>query len=135
MKKLTILILLTLPLEGIACNISMSDFITGELPKMTTWNALYSSYKAHIPGCNDAAYGQGYSDVVAKLLVRSLPELTVLEKINEIDPHFTKFVINHIDGTASYKDIEFIAKKQCARYQSTLCGSVTKVAINVYGTM
>jgi hypothetical protein len=100
------------------------------LPVVSTWDALYRSYKSY-RSCDDGFVGENYSESVARILVdrwNTLPRLGALARKNA---DFRRFVLKHVDASLDMTDVEKIkvkARTQCPQGLRILCDDLGKQA-------
>src|SRR6266436_8553637 len=110
MKNLTTAIFLLPILSAAAvyakdCTLTEEQWLADELPRLKSWSALYASYKAYTPECDDGFIGEGYSDAVVKLLSGRWAALDELAQLAREDPAFRRFAVRHVDATVDVADL------------------------------
>ena len=98
------------------------------IDELKSWDAVYASYK-RFSHCDDASIGEGYSDVVGKLLGDKWAEFPKLAKLAQTDLRFQRFVLKHIDETVPADTLEMIArnaKLRCSSGAKRLCALVAE---------
>ena len=72
-----------------------------------SWPSLFRHHRS-FTACDDGALGEGYSDAVATLLANKWDQLSVFVALSKKYPDFYRWVIRHIDATASEDDLKLI---------------------------
>jgi hypothetical protein len=96
------------------------------------WAAIYRVFKRYAK-CDDGAIAEGYSDAIVQLLALHWSRIGELSKLTRKDPMFEKFVLWHIDETASWDQEKMIAahaRYQCPPGLEELCKRLEKAAQN-----
>lgn len=88
-----------------------------------SWKKLHGAYK-EFGHCDDGSVAEGFSSIVARLMTGHWEGIGAFRILAEKDSGFKFFVLRHIDGTWSLKDltrVEELAKTQCAEGDGSLC--------------
>jgi hypothetical protein len=97
---------------------------------LKTWVDLHVAFK-RFHACDDGAIAEGYDDFVARMLATRWDQLDELERLTSADPMFRKFVLSHISGTASNKDLSRAlanARDRCVSRSRQLCRDIGRAA-------
>ena len=84
---------------------------------------------------DDGAVAEGYSESVARILVKRWDTLPKLASLAESDGKFCGFVMKHVDATLNTDDIERIrnnSKSHCPTGLRRLCDDLAKQADSAY---
>jgi len=114
---------------GMVCKRSDYNKADDELDSIDSWHRLHDAYK-RFKQCDDGALSEGYSDIVAQLLVRDWEKLKEAVKLSHADPAFKNWYISHLDETDNNDDlvkIEHLARTACPSGAEDLC---TKIHIH-----
>jgi hypothetical protein len=97
------------------------------------WRSLLQHHKT-FAACDDGYLAEGYSDSVVRLLAYRWDQLDVLAVLSKQNPAFRRWVIRHIDATASSDDLETVARNAAtcmgSAKNSKLCRAIEKAASN-----
>jgi hypothetical protein len=107
------------------------EWISDELPSLTSWSRIYASFKTNVPGCDDGIFGEGYTEAVAKMLSEKWQLLAELKALTDKDPRFRLFVLKHVDASADPDDLKRIYKnatQSCKKEYSELCSALASAA-------
>lgn len=92
-------------------------------PDLRGWFAAYA-------GCDDGGIAEGLDDFVTMLLATRWDEAPELERLLHDDPVFTRFVLDHIGGTANDLDSRTIvsnAMTRCSPGMQDLCADLVSL--------
>jgi hypothetical protein len=98
--------------------------------KYKSWPALHQGF-ARYGHCDDGAIAEGFSESVTTILAGRWNDTTVLAKIGQRDPAFLRFVIRHVDATASSEKLQrivYLSEKECPPSLAKICSDVLKAA-------
>ena len=101
-----------------------------EAETLRTWDELHRSFRPYSQ-CDDGVIAEGYSESVIRLLVDHWNTLNRLISAGSGDSSFLRFVIRHVDPTASgddLKKIKLLAKTQCPEASGAICDKFEKRA-------
>lgn len=70
-----------------------------------SWPSLLKHQKA-FDSCDDGALAEGYSDAVVTLLAQRWDQFSEFVVLSKKHPAFRRWVIRHIDATASDEDLK-----------------------------
>jgi hypothetical protein len=110
------------------CTDAMSRRSEQEADSLTSWDALYRSYKL-FGRCDDGSIAEGYSESVARILADHWDTVRRLAKLATWDAGFRSFVLRHIDATLDVKDVEKIAARtqnSCPQDLHLLCSDLKR---------
>ena len=101
-----------------------------EASTLKNWDDVYRSFKqfAH---CDDGAIGEGYSDVVGRLLAKDWKHVGRLLTLTSSDKKFERFVIRHVDETVPSDELKQIIKNtnsHCSSRGKRLCAQIKNAA-------
>jgi hypothetical protein len=91
------------------------------------WSALYKSYSKYKVCDNGNDVSEGYSEAVARLLSDHWDKLPELSSIYSKRRGFKKFMLQHIDATVDYNDLQKIrqlSETQCPSTTHSLCAAI-----------
>lgn len=95
------------------------------------WPSLRDHQKEFV-ACDDGELGEGYSDAVVKLLSRNWDQFGQFVDIARDDVAFQKWVVKHIDASASGADLRMIVRNTsgCGHEQGAekICNIIGKSA-------
>jgi len=97
-----------------------------EADTLRSWQTIYDSYKKYHQ-CDDGAIAAGYSDSIIKMLANNWESIQDLNRLINIDKDFLKFILNHIDETATSCDVQKVydnANQHCPKDSSALCSLI-----------
>jgi hypothetical protein len=101
-----------------------------EASTLKNWDAVYRSFKK-FGHCDDGAIGEGYSEVVGRLLARDWKHFNRLITLASSDAHFERFVIRHVDETVPADKLEQIIENtsaSCPSRAKRLCAQIRTAA-------
>jgi hypothetical protein len=116
------------------CTQAQENQAFSDIDRLKDWDSVYRSFR-RFAQCDDGAIGEGYSDVVARLLAQNWKELSTLSRLASSDHAFQRFVLRHIDATDSGDDLKVIAKNarlHCPPAEKHLCsliGAQSEIAL------
>ncbi|HEV8583810.1 MAG TPA: hypothetical protein VGT02_02465 [Methylomirabilota bacterium] len=113
------------------CTVAEQHTIADELPRLTTWSAIYAHVKTYTPRCDDGWMAEGYSDTVVKMLAKRWARVEDLARLARRDRAFRAFVLRHVDATTDLGDLRRVAAnagRRCPPGLEELCGAVAKAA-------
>ena len=90
---------------------------------LDSWNNVFLAYR-EFRQCDDGAIAEGYSEMVARLLVDHWSRLSELQNLIAKDRDFEPFVLKRVNATLDPKDIEklkHLVKTNCPRTSRVLC--------------
>lgn len=89
------------------------------------WEAMYDTFH-RFSLCDHGAVSEKFSGSVVHLLASRWDELYDLEHFAEANRSFRAFVLNHIDATASEKELRRILAytKECPGYARPICREI-----------
>lgn len=114
-----------------ACTDAEQDRLRTELPRLTSWQGVYASFKAYTPRCDDGWMGEGYTDAVVKMLAHRWASIADLGRLARRDSAFEAFVIRHVDGSADLDELRTVlanATRRCPGELRALCRSLATAA-------
>jgi hypothetical protein len=112
------------------CGTAESEKADLEASRLSTWDALFHSYK-RFSACDDGSIAEGYSESVGRILTdrwETLPRLAVISAANK---GFQKFVLRHVDATLDSRDLKRIranASHRCTAGEESLCEQLATAA-------
>jgi len=96
-----------------------------------SWPTLFRHQQV-FGSCDDGALAEGYSDAVAKLFADRWDRFGQFEALSARHPAFRRWVIRHIDSSATEDDLKKIVRntRSCRRDPNgkKLCASVRQAA-------
>ena len=97
----------------------------GAAAAVRDWEAMYDTFHRFSP-CDHGAVSEKFSAAMAYLLASRWDELHDLEHFAEANRAFRAFVLQHIDATASEKDLRRILAytKECPGYARPICREI-----------
>jgi hypothetical protein len=101
----------------------------------TDWHKVETAFKKY-GHCYDGGIGEGYSEPVARMLVKQWSALPVLADLVKNDAPLEKFVLRHIDSTldpGNLKKIRQLAATSCPDGLTALCGEIKSAAAHASG--
>jgi hypothetical protein len=116
---------LALP-EQRGCSIEMAIKAEESLATLGTWKDLFESFLKYAP-CDDAGIGEGYSDVVMRLLTDQWQEIADVQALILEDASFEGFILQHIDdlaSEASLMELQEAASNHCPKDALDFCVTV-----------
>ncbi len=114
------------------CTAEQEKQASRDMDHLKGWRAVYRSFR-RFGQCDDGEIAEGYSDAVAQLLAKRWGTLPELDGLVSADSAFKRFVLDHIDATASYDDLKAMAgnaRLRCRPRQKQLCDSIARQAEN-----
>lgn len=137
MLPLIVLLVLTLGVNAFArdaskkpCTKSEAIQAEKEVDSLVDWDHVYRSYRA-FSQCDDGAIGEGYSDVIGKLLANDWRNVHRLVTLTKADKGFQGFVVKHIDDTLpgdTLRRISNNARSFCPAGAQRLCNLIADAA-------
>ncbi|WP_156521190.1 hypothetical protein [Halothiobacillus diazotrophicus] len=118
--------------ESRVCSLKDQQWISNELPSLSSWPAIHKSFKKYVPQCDDGFIAEGYTESVVVLLANHWPSVQEFSAIAKRDPGFRKFVLHHIDASADPDDLKRIesqAKNNCPPKQEAICSEIHSAAV------
>jgi hypothetical protein len=111
---------------------SMSDAMAASdyVDELGDWAAVAHFYD-RFRYCDDGGTAEGVSDSIAKLLVRSQPQVSVLLRLEGSRRGMNEFILRHIDGTLDDDDLKVIADhlpQRCEPNAKHLCEAISHAA-------
>jgi len=114
-----------------ACTDAEQNRLRDELPRLMSWQAVYASFKAYTPRCDDGWMAEGYTDAVVKMLAHRWASIGELGRLGRRDPAFEAFVLRHVDGSADLDELRAVfsnATRRCPGELHALCRSLATAA-------
>ena len=99
-------------MHWLAANCSVALYMQAEETLISAgarWDSLYRHQQV-FGACDDGGLAEGYSDAVVRLLAWRWGQIKNLAAISNSDPGFRRWVIKHIDATASAQDLQKIMR-------------------------
>lgn len=97
------------------------------------WYSLLKHRRA-FSSCDDGVVGEGYSDAVVQLFAQRWDELGTFAALGKKHPSFQRWVVRHIDATASDEDLKKIIVNATACTNDvtmkSLCQTIRQAAEN-----
>jgi len=98
--------------------------------KIHNWTGVNSFY-SHFRQCDDGYISEGMSATVVNLLAHKWGDTAQLEKITNQDKNFKTWVLNHIDTSVNYDDLDLIiknARNECPANSNNFCKKIESAA-------
>jgi hypothetical protein len=120
-----------------ACSMDMYQRAESSLVDVRgSWPSLLDHQRA-FDSCDDGALAEGYSDAVVTLLAQRWDQFSVFIVLSKEHPAFRRWVIRHIDATASDEDLKkvMLHAATCVDDVKTkrLCKAVRQAAAHALG--
>jgi hypothetical protein len=93
---------------------------------LRTWRQVYDSFRLY-ESCDDGAIAEGYSNLIANILVKHWDWTFELSQLAQADPKFEAFIFKHLDTTMSPKQAQYItlhAHKKCPDGAGAFCNEI-----------
>jgi len=116
-----------------SCSQSKDELAEQALDKVQGWESLFKAYLRY-EDCDNGGTAERFSDLVVHLLATQWGKVNDLASLAAKDRGFRKFVLHHINATASddeLKKITVYANTQCPHDVKGLCseiGTLSKAA-------
>ena len=91
-----------------------------------SWLSLYKSFNS-FEHCDDGAIAEGYSEAVARLFTLEWRSFHVMRTYVRKNKRFEKFLLRHIDGSWSIKQVEIVTKyaqQRCSHQDRQFCAQI-----------
>lgn len=114
------------------CSPQDADKAEHQADALKSWTVVYRAFKQY-GQCDDGAVAEGYSASVVSLLADRWPTVRELSALEARDPMLGRFVLWHVDETASPAQLKAIrtnARDHCPAGFETLCKRIEKAAMN-----
>ncbi|EKY3199696.1 hypothetical protein RBA29_003382 [Cronobacter turicensis] len=141
MKKAALFFLLAVfvcPLtQASECTQEKAEAAENAVDSLKTWAETYESYMRY-SSCDEGGIGEGYSEVIIRLLVDHWSELPALDALGKRNASFGRWVISHIDSTLSSDDLQKVsdtARMQCPSGHVALCEKIAVAASKAQRSM
>jgi hypothetical protein len=109
--------------SAVKCTRADSDAADKDLDRLSSWSALYRTFKLY-KQCDDGSLAEGYSDRVVSLLTERWPTVQALAKLARANREFGNFVLLHVDDLMSPDQGRTIignAEKHCPAGAKEIC--------------
>ncbi|OYT86676.1 MAG: hypothetical protein CFE46_14505 [Burkholderiales bacterium PBB6] len=131
-RALFVLLMLSWATASTACSPADEQAALRVAGGQKSWPALHRSF-ARYGHCDDGAVAEGFSESVTGTLANRWRDTPVLATLGRKDPAFLRFVIHHIDATASaerLKRIDHLSSRSCAPSLAKVCTDIHEAAAN-----
>lgn len=114
--------------EG-SCPVSDKEYLH-QITSAADWVDVHAVFKRNFPGCqDDGLYADGYSNMVVGVLSANWRDIELLADMSAKDEGFRKFVLRHVDSSASEKDLRKVlgdSEAACPATARQLCAEIAQ---------
>ena len=108
------------------CTQAQAIAAENESSSAESWLSLYKSFNS-FEHCDDGAIAEGYSEAVARLFTLEWRSFHVMRNYVRKNKRFERFLLRHIDGSWSIKQVEIVtehAKQRCLYKDRQFCAQI-----------